>query len=310
MTHQRDIERVLDHWFTDGPSEAPDRILDVVADRIERQQQRPAWRLHWRRYTMNPTIKLAAAVLAVAIVAVVGYNLLPGSTEVGGPQPTPRPTPTATLTPIPTATPTPSFNVQGDCGDALSTCRGDLTAGTYTSRAFDPELTYTVGSGWFNKFDQPRGYGLRRQSTTSLEVQRDLVVARTDCVEAPEPGVGATASAIVETLAARRGLDTTQPAPITVGGLSGFTIDITLAADWTTPCPFTEGRPFMATVMDGQAVPGTGLHWGLERVTDGSFSRYIVLDVPGGGTVLIAPAGLPSFVTEATPIIGSFTFKP
>ena len=45
MTQQRDIERLLDHWFADGSSVAPDRVIDVVADRIERQPQRPAWRL-------------------------------------------------------------------------------------------------------------------------------------------------------------------------------------------------------------------------------------------------------------------------
>ena len=105
------------------------------------------------------------------------------------------------------------------------------------SRTLDPALTFTVPSGWFNKFDQPRGYGLEAGLNTSLEVQRDLVVARADCVEAEsEPGVGTTASAMVQALA-RPGLDTTEPAPITIGGLSGFTIDITLAADWTTPCP-------------------------------------------------------------------------
>ena len=48
MNQRRDIERLLDHWFADGPTQAPDRVLDVVADRIERQPQRPAWRLHWR----------------------------------------------------------------------------------------------------------------------------------------------------------------------------------------------------------------------------------------------------------------------
>ena len=45
MTHERDIERLLDTWFRDGPTEAPDRIVDAVTDRIGRQSQRPAWRL-------------------------------------------------------------------------------------------------------------------------------------------------------------------------------------------------------------------------------------------------------------------------
>ena len=104
MTQQRDIERLLDHWFSDGPVQAPDRVVDIVGDRIERQSQRPAWRLHWRPTTVNAYAKIAVAAAAVLIVAVVGYNLLPGrSTGVGGPAPSVNPTvrPTAT----PTATP-------------------------------------------------------------------------------------------------------------------------------------------------------------------------------------------------------------
>ena len=196
---------------------------------------------------MNPSLKIAAAAIAVVIVAVIGYNLLPaGSTNVG------VPLPTATASPTPIVTATPTFNIEGACGGALNSCRGTLAAGTYSSRAMDPTLTYTVPSGWFNKFDQLRGYGLEAGPNTSLEVQRDLVVARADCVEAPDPAVGTTAAAMVQALATRPGLDTTEPAPITIGALSGFTIDVTLAADWTTPCPFTDGRPFQATVMDGR----------------------------------------------------------
>jgi hypothetical protein len=320
MNQNRDIERFLDAWLTDGPTVAPDRVLDVVVDRIERQGQRPVWRLDWRRYTMNPTIKLAAAALAVVIVAVIGYNFLPSGSGVGGPP--------ATASPAPTASPSASlsaaatFNVNGGCGLPLSTCRGSLAAGTYTSRAMEPALTYTVPVGWFNKFDEPRGYGLLPETpanmaslnsggfgVTTVELQRDLVVARADCVEAEtEPGVGTTASAMVQGLADRPGLVTTEPASITIGGLSGFTIDITLSPDWTTPCPFSEGRPTVPLVTDPRATPGTGLHWTADRVTDGSFARFIILDLPGGGTVLIAPTGPPPFVTEAMPVIESFEF--
>ena len=85
MTQQRDIERLLDQWFSDGPDQAPDRVVDIVTDRIERQSQRPAWRLQRRPFPVNAYVKLAVAAAAVMIVAVVGYNLLPGrSTEVGG----------------------------------------------------------------------------------------------------------------------------------------------------------------------------------------------------------------------------------
>ena len=57
MTQQRDIERLLDQWFSDGPGQAPDRVVDIVTDRIERQSQRPAWRLQWRPLPMNTYVK-------------------------------------------------------------------------------------------------------------------------------------------------------------------------------------------------------------------------------------------------------------
>ena len=65
----------------------------------------------------------------------------------------------------------------------------------------------------------------------------------------------------------------------------------------------------MPTVTDPQATPGTGLQWTAEPVTDGSFARYIILDLPGGGTLLIQPGGSPSFVAEAMPVIESFEFR-
>lgn len=77
MTHERDIERLLDHWLSDGPTQAPDRVLDIVADRIERQPQRRAWRLDWRHLNMNAYTKFAIAGIAVLLIAVLGYNVVP-----------------------------------------------------------------------------------------------------------------------------------------------------------------------------------------------------------------------------------------
>jgi hypothetical protein len=116
MTQQRDIERLLDHWFNVGPDQASDRVVDIVTDRIERQSQRPAWRLHWRPIPVNTYMKIAVAAATVLAVAVLGYNLLPGgSTGVGGAPPSAKPTvsqtanptanPTVSHTASPTATP-------------------------------------------------------------------------------------------------------------------------------------------------------------------------------------------------------------
>lgn len=103
MNERSDMDRVLSHWFADGPSEMPDRVVDTVADRIGRQRQRRPWRLPWRPLDMNSALKIGAAIVAVLVLAVAGWNLLPGrnSAIVGGPAPSPSPSPTASPTPSP-----------------------------------------------------------------------------------------------------------------------------------------------------------------------------------------------------------------
>ena len=44
MTQQRDITSLLDLWLAEGSTVAPDRVIEVVTDRIERQRQRGGWR--------------------------------------------------------------------------------------------------------------------------------------------------------------------------------------------------------------------------------------------------------------------------
>jgi hypothetical protein len=108
MTSDRDIERVLDHWFTERPTQVADRVFDGVADRIARQPQHPAWRVSWRDVHMPSNIKplLAVAAAAVLIVAVVGYNVLPGrSTGVGGPPPSASPTGSPSVSATPSVSP-------------------------------------------------------------------------------------------------------------------------------------------------------------------------------------------------------------
>ena len=166
MTQQRDIERLLDHWFSDGPVQAPDRVVDIVTDRIERESQRPAWRLRWRSSPLNAYTKIAVAAAAVLIVAVAGYNLLPGrSTGVGVPAPSPSPTatPTASTSPIASASPSaspsasalfPSWFTAG--GDGA----GILPAGRQTTRRFVTRSTFTVPAGWVNESDNAQIYAL------------------------------------------------------------------------------------------------------------------------------------------------------
>ena len=75
MTSERDIERLLDRWFTERPTEVADRVLDEVADRIGRLPQRRAWRVLRRDSHVNSYLKPLLAVAAV-IVVVTGSGLL------------------------------------------------------------------------------------------------------------------------------------------------------------------------------------------------------------------------------------------
>lgn len=99
MTHERDIERLLDRWLDDGATEAPDRVLETVADRIERQPQRPAWRFLLREVPVSSNARAAlVAVVAVVVIAVaaVGYSAFGriSNPAIIGASPTPSPSPT------------------------------------------------------------------------------------------------------------------------------------------------------------------------------------------------------------------------
>jgi hypothetical protein len=90
MTHERDIDRLLDQWFLDGPTEVADRVIREVADQIDRQAQRPAWRLLRRPIAMTSSIRWAAVFAALALIAVVGFVVFgrPSNADVGA-SPTP-----------------------------------------------------------------------------------------------------------------------------------------------------------------------------------------------------------------------------
>ncbi len=100
MNDDRDLNRLLDAWFAEGPVQAADRVIDGTASRIARQRQLPAWRLRsWRFPTMSTPLKLVAIGAALLVVLFGGAVLIGGGTA----RPTPVPAPTATPTPAPVA---------------------------------------------------------------------------------------------------------------------------------------------------------------------------------------------------------------
>jgi len=310
MTQPRDIERLLDHWFADGSSVAPDRVVDIVADRIERQPQRPAWRLDWRHLTMNPLAKVGVAIAAVVLVAFVGYNLLPGgSTGIGRPGPTVVPTasPTAVPTVVPTAAPSPAespsavfptwFTPESDSRGA-----GILSAGGHATRFFQPAVTYTVPAGWVNDSDATY-FGLfpdtpanQAEFARSGETADGILMGFHDgpyfACEGLEHNRG-TAAEMATATAANDILMVSDVVDVTVGGLTGKRFDVRTNPDWDGTCP---GDPPGSDYADGR-------------------TRAFLLDVPGRGVIVIFlgskhAASHEAFLAPATEIVESFDFTP
>jgi hypothetical protein len=88
----RDVNRAIRSWLHEDRHEDVSRVAGAVLDQVPTTRQR---RSLWpaRRFDMNTFAKFALAAAAVLVVAVVGYNVLPGRGEVGQPTATPSPSP-------------------------------------------------------------------------------------------------------------------------------------------------------------------------------------------------------------------------
>jgi hypothetical protein len=268
MNQQRDIERLLDHWFEHGPDQAPDRVVDIVTNRIERQSQRPAWRLQRRPFPVNAYSKIAVAAAAALIAAVIGFNLLKGSsTSVGAPSATPgasaRPSPSATSSA--SATPSAGFV----CEDDLAGCAGPLQAGAHGSSLFGPRLIhYVTPAGWTNsidtttiyKLDSPGG-GTSILLWTGVSIEDQTPTSCEPVVMAG--GNSPSAAQWVSYLSSHRGLVTTTPSPANFPGdrdKNGQSMNISMDPAWTQTCPGRTGPEvmFIAHTSQPSAVYGVG----------------------------------------------------
>jgi hypothetical protein len=118
MTRDRDIERVLEAWLSQGPTVMPDRLFDGILDRVERQPQRRLARIQRGISTMRP-ISFIAAAAAIIVVIGAGAVLLgrPTASTVGAPSPIPSVIPSAV--PAASATTAPSASTGAQLPPAL-----------------------------------------------------------------------------------------------------------------------------------------------------------------------------------------------
>jgi hypothetical protein len=236
MTSERDIERVLDHWFTERPTQAADRVLDEVADRIARQPQQPAWRVSRRDSHVNTNLKALLAVAAIIVVAVAGFAVLRPSSPagIGGPAGTESPP----LSPSPSVSPTAAVQ----CEDDLPGCEGPLLAGTHHSNQFEPGFSYETTSPilgeWLNVVDIPGIYKIDQRNPGDPYVlmwSDAAIVDQSDqCGTNPDPSLGRKAADWIDFVTSHAGIDASEPGSIDFGGVTGQQVELALTSGTTT----------------------------------------------------------------------------
>jgi len=94
MTTERDPRtRIVLSWLREEAYENAERVLLRALDEVDTTPQRRSWWPAWRTNRMNTYAKLIGAAAAVVVVAIGGYQFLPGGSGSGGANATPSPSP-------------------------------------------------------------------------------------------------------------------------------------------------------------------------------------------------------------------------
>jgi hypothetical protein len=307
MTDDQELSVLLHDWLIEGPREMPDRVIDVVAQRIRRQPQRHAWRLD-RRLSMNTSLKAAAALAAVIVVAVIGYTLLPsGSSGVGGPSPSPSTTPTATPTGTPAAT------------GPTALADGVLTGGQYGIKPFGASSSLSIRADipapWLGYPEIPavtspagNNDGILIAFMTADGLYSDPCHWDLDGTGTAQTGgvvVGPTVGDLVTALKANESYTSSAASPITIGGFEGQELELQLPGnDVISTCDRrkgqTQGDYFVFP--NGFYAQGPNSRWHL-YIVDVRGTRLITM-------VSISEGASEADIAAAQAIVQSFDFTP
>ena len=213
------------------------------------------------------------------------------------------------------------------CQDATDNCLGLLDAGAYASEFVATRaksgtpwtpifgaLTYAVPSGWANDADWPGLYELAPASSFARWIKDTGVpsaisvlsdgqpeLGSTPCSGKPDSAVGSTVADLVDSLRSKPGLTVTAANPITIGGMTGLTVDLATKDNAIKPC----GGEHVVELMIAGGSP--------IAIKAGERQRLIVLGA--GATRLVIQiygpddAAYSAFVGQAMHIVESMQFK-
>jgi hypothetical protein len=290
--------------------------LSASIDLRARPRSTSAGRLRDR---LNLALVAAAAVLVLAVASLTLNRFAPSV----GRGPTPTPTPTATQSPSRAPSPSPYA-----CGEGVGTCRGNLQPGTYATEGFRPAFSYTVPFDWQNDVDvhsmlvlldaaggqytYPDGATFR----DGIYVYR-APAATAATSETVAKGVGKKARDLAQWLSGHADLVASSPIPVSIGGATGFRVDVALPTRARTrPDRCTDhGEPrceslFISNVPG--ATPG-GPDWFSFGIVGPESEVIYLLDAPSGDTVMVVIDDVDgvdrdALIAAATPIVNSFVF--
>jgi hypothetical protein len=305
MTASRDPERLIRAFLDEGPTDLSDRTYDAVRSHIDRTRQRVVIG-PWREPRMSNLSRIAIAAAAV-LVAVVGYNFLPGSNGPGITGPSPSPSPTATPAPRPTPAPT----------GPIALPAGPVTAGTYVAHPFVAPndsigFRFALPDGWEGGGPAGRSpvgaspttgygapYGMSIGFLTVLSLESDPC----NWKDGAAVGAGQTVDDLVTALAANPGYEVTDPADVTLGGFSGKRIDIQVPVDLDL-ATCDDAQFWVWAVGDGQTIYAQG--------PEGRFHLWI-LDVQGRRVLVMThdfPGTPADDLAELQAIVDSIQIEP
>ena len=336
MTDTTRVDAALARWLTEEATvRAPQRLVHETRMRIAATPQRRVFRgsiglpryMEWRRLANLAVV--GALLLAVGFwsfyISSTGPAQSPASTASMPSTSSPVPSTSSPVAPTPSPIPTLTAVRPYECKSSNGTCLGPLPAGVYEPTTFKPTFRFSVPEGWSNPYDVPGQFDLSYDAggqytyPDGVEFHDALSifanpVAESSALQEPISGVGTSAAALSSWLSTHQDLVTTAPKEVSIGGATGFVLDLSLpTGSRTAPdhCTSDHGEPRCESLFigaDPQATYGFGL------VGPESAVVYL-LDLPSGGTLMLAIDDVDGIdavglVQAATPVVESIGFAP
>ena len=273
----RAFDSLASAWLDEGPEELADRVVDAALREVHLTRQRRRRAAPWRTEALNRYLAAVAAAL-VLVVAGLAY----GSLNRG---PGPAASGQSPSSPPSMATTQPSSSIRPSSGAGIP--HGPL-AGTYTTTAFKPAVTFTIAGGWSNQHELADYLGMWMG-----DPNHEITIGRVD----GDPIVYARPNPM---------FTIGTPTAITIGGLPAKEVSLVLSPD------AGKGNNAGAFPLAPYADSSTDGKVPLRIAFSGSTCRVIWLQVGGKQVVILTQrptVDTPAFDQQVQAILDSISFN-